>query len=200
MDPRERADALLARARARSRHVVTPDNAISPMDASATLQIPRTVVAAADPHAIDPDSTMVLSGRTAQGLGYPPPGPTQTGPIPLSHLPNQGQLPGQQQHGQLPGQPQPGQHQGQPPQQLGPQTQPLPAQQPAPAPQQPPQQQAPQQQPPQQPQQQAAPPQPEPGLVPTYQQTSGQPSMAQRLDGGPKQQSGWSPQRLDGGQ
>ena len=48
MDPRERADALLARARARGAFVVTPDDAISPMDASNTQQIPRSVVARID--------------------------------------------------------------------------------------------------------------------------------------------------------
>ena len=44
MDPRDRADALLARARARGAFVVTPDDATSPMDASNTQQIPRSVV------------------------------------------------------------------------------------------------------------------------------------------------------------
>ncbi|GLW95359.1 hypothetical protein [Actinokineospora globicatena] len=58
MDPRDRADAILARARARGAFVVTPDSAISPMDAAATLQIPRAVVAAID--ADDPDITMVF--------------------------------------------------------------------------------------------------------------------------------------------
>ena len=48
MDPRERAEAILARARARGAYVVTPDSATSPMDASATVQIPRRVVRAAD--------------------------------------------------------------------------------------------------------------------------------------------------------
>ncbi|SDH57560.1 hypothetical protein SAMN05192558_11141 [Actinokineospora alba] len=57
MDPRERADAILARARARGSYVVTPESAISPMDASATLQIPRAVVNALDE---DPDVTMVF--------------------------------------------------------------------------------------------------------------------------------------------
>lgn len=44
MDPRDRADAMLARARARRGYIVTPDDAVSPMDASSTLQIPRAVV------------------------------------------------------------------------------------------------------------------------------------------------------------
>lgn len=48
MDPRERAEAILARARARGAYVVTPDSATSPMDASATIQIPRVVISAAD--------------------------------------------------------------------------------------------------------------------------------------------------------
>lgn len=58
MDPRDRADAILARARARGAFVVTPESAVSPMDAANTLQIPRAVVAAAD-HA-DPEQTMVV--------------------------------------------------------------------------------------------------------------------------------------------
>jgi nicotinamidase-related amidase len=57
MDPRERADAALARARARGAFVVTPDDAISPMDATSTQQIPRSVVAAAD----NADNTMVIA-------------------------------------------------------------------------------------------------------------------------------------------
>jgi hypothetical protein len=58
MDPRERADAILARARARGAFVVTPESAVSPMDAASTLQIPRAVVMAADNH--DPEATMVV--------------------------------------------------------------------------------------------------------------------------------------------
>jgi len=44
MDPRDRADEVLARASARGAFVVTPDNAISPMDASATVRIPRELL------------------------------------------------------------------------------------------------------------------------------------------------------------
>jgi hypothetical protein len=58
MDPRERADAILARARARGAFVVTPESAVSPMDAASTLQIPRAVVRAADEQ--DPEQTMVV--------------------------------------------------------------------------------------------------------------------------------------------
>jgi hypothetical protein len=57
MDPRERADAALARARARGAFVVTPDDAISPMDAASTLQIPRSVIAAAD----NAENTLVIA-------------------------------------------------------------------------------------------------------------------------------------------
>ncbi|MDX8051854.1 hypothetical protein SK571_20885 [Lentzea sp. BCCO 10_0798] len=60
MDPRDRADAMLARARARGRNIVTPDNMTSPMDASDTQQIPRALVNAVDPRR-DPDSTMILA-------------------------------------------------------------------------------------------------------------------------------------------
>lgn len=59
MDPRERADALLSRAQARDALVVTPDNAISPMDASNTQQIPRSVVSEID-RSQDPDTTTKL--------------------------------------------------------------------------------------------------------------------------------------------
>jgi hypothetical protein len=60
MDPRERADATLARARARGAFVVTPESAISPMDAANTLQIPRAVVTANDDRRDDPDATLVV--------------------------------------------------------------------------------------------------------------------------------------------
>lgn len=59
MDPRERADATLARARARGAFVVTPESAISPMDAANTVQIPRTLVSAVD-RDDDPEVTMVV--------------------------------------------------------------------------------------------------------------------------------------------
>ncbi|HVK21577.1 MAG TPA: hypothetical protein VM677_09490 [Actinokineospora sp.] len=62
MDPRERADAILARARARGAYVVTPESAISPMDAAATLQIPRAVVNALD----DGETTMVFPIATEE--------------------------------------------------------------------------------------------------------------------------------------
>lgn len=67
MDPRERADATLARARARGAFVVTPESAVSPMDAASTLQIPRTIVTANDDRQNDPDATMVVPGSVARG-------------------------------------------------------------------------------------------------------------------------------------
>ncbi|MFC6094400.1 hypothetical protein Q5530_11080 [Saccharothrix sp. BKS2] len=88
MDPRARADAALARARARGIHVVTPDNMTSPMDSSATQQIPRSLVNAVDPKTADPDSTMVLAAHVAAGRPAPPPPEPQPelrvapGPIP----------------------------------------------------------------------------------------------------------------------
>lgn len=60
MDPLDRADALLSRAQARGTFVVTPNSAVSPMDAASTVQIPRTMVTGADED-IDPDATTVLS-------------------------------------------------------------------------------------------------------------------------------------------
>lgn len=66
MDPRDRAEAQLARARARGGHVVTPDSATSPMDSASTVQIPRVLVDAADPRQ-DSDSTMILPPGTITG-------------------------------------------------------------------------------------------------------------------------------------
>ncbi len=67
MDALSRADEVLARARARRADVVTPDSATSPMDASATVQIPRATVSAADPDSADPESTLVLP-RASEGF------------------------------------------------------------------------------------------------------------------------------------
>lgn len=60
MDPRERADRDLSRAQARRPFVVTPDSAVSPMDASTTQQIPRSTVQDAEVREIDPDATTVV--------------------------------------------------------------------------------------------------------------------------------------------
>lgn len=109
MDPRERADAALARARARGAFVVTPDDAVSPMDAANTVQIPRSVVNAADGN--NPDSTMVIPGLgrgQTQQQGYPPQRGHQTGPH--QPVPYPGHQQGNQQGGQLGGQ-QAGQYQ-----------------------------------------------------------------------------------------
>jgi hypothetical protein len=70
MDPRDRADALLARARARGAFVVTPDNATSPMDASNTQQIPRSVVNEID-HGQDPDTTAQLPASLIEENDHP---------------------------------------------------------------------------------------------------------------------------------
>lgn len=61
MDPLDRADALLHRAQSRGAYVVTPESAISPMDAANTQQIPRAVVRGADAARVDPDSTTILT-------------------------------------------------------------------------------------------------------------------------------------------
>lgn len=68
MDPRERADAALARARARGAFVVTPDSAISPMDAASTMEIPKAVVSAIDNG--DAEATLVVPAPLA--TGHPP--------------------------------------------------------------------------------------------------------------------------------
>lgn len=67
MDPRERADATLARARARGAFVVTPEDAISPMDATSTQQIPRSLVSAIDRRENDPEATMVVPASAFRG-------------------------------------------------------------------------------------------------------------------------------------
>lgn len=59
MDAVARADEALARARGRA-YVVTPDDATSPMDAAATVQIPRLVIDAVDPRQ-DTEPTVVIS-------------------------------------------------------------------------------------------------------------------------------------------
>ena len=59
MDPRERADALLARAKARGGFVVTPDLATSPMDSANTQQIPRAKITELD-RGQDPETTEQL--------------------------------------------------------------------------------------------------------------------------------------------
>lgn len=96
MDPRDRADALLSRARARGVFVVTPDDATSPMDAANTQQIPRSVVADID--AQDPDSTTQVSAAMIEANDYhlaspeptsrlePPRGHRPTRPMPLPSL------------------------------------------------------------------------------------------------------------------
>jgi hypothetical protein len=98
MDPRERADAALARARARGAFVVTPEDAISPMDATSTIQIPRIVVSSLDQRENDNEATMVVQHPLAQSQ------PTQSQPSPRPPQPHP--YPHQQQH-QPPQQPQP---------------------------------------------------------------------------------------------
>src|SRR5207244_2088047 len=112
MDPRDRADALLARARARG-GVVTPENATSPMDSLKTVQIPRAAVTGADRRHDDPDATMILPPGAVIGHrgGQQPP-----------QYPQPGQPQHPQQQPPQPQQPQPPHHQ--PPQQQPQQHQP----------------------------------------------------------------------------
>ncbi|MDQ4010428.1 MAG: hypothetical protein M3228_06970 [Actinomycetota bacterium] len=60
VDALQRAEQVLARARARRADIVTPDSATSPMDQANTVQIPLTMVAAADPRAAEPDDTIIV--------------------------------------------------------------------------------------------------------------------------------------------
>jgi hypothetical protein len=92
MDPRERADAALARARARGAFVVTPEDAISPMDAASTLQIPRIVVSSLDQQGGDSEATMVVQHPLADSQ------PTQSRPSPRPPHQQQQQQPYAPQH------------------------------------------------------------------------------------------------------
>lgn len=143
MDPRDRADEALARARARRAFVVTPDRATSPMDAQTTVQIPRAMMHGNQaPGRSGPDGPKTLPNRgmpphphPQNGHAVPPqhqipgpapvPGPQQVPPQQPSG-PQYGARPGQPMsgqptHGQLPphagpGMPPGGPHPGQPPQ------------------------------------------------------------------------------------
>lgn len=113
MDPRERADEALARARARRAFVVTPDRATSPMDAQNTVQIPRSMVSGAQPPGRPgPAATVMLPhhpGRSPQSPQQPPNGQFPAGQPAPQHgqgpaaTSGQSQVPQQQpQHGQFP--------------------------------------------------------------------------------------------------
>ncbi len=69
MDALARADEALARARGRA-HVVTPDDATSPMDAASTVQIPRLLIAAVDSEQ-DAESTVIISSAAATPMTPP---------------------------------------------------------------------------------------------------------------------------------
>ena len=60
MDALERAEQVLARARARRADIITPDSATSPMDQANTVQIPLTIMASADPRAAELDDTIIV--------------------------------------------------------------------------------------------------------------------------------------------
>lgn len=71
MDPRQRADEALARARARGAFVVTPDNATSPMDAN-TVRIPREVVRSVDERQQQQPTQAIARPGHPQQPGQPP--------------------------------------------------------------------------------------------------------------------------------
>ena len=77
MDPRDRADALLARAQARGVFVVTPDSATSPMDSSNTQQIPRAAIDGLD-RSQDPDTTTQLPASLIEENDHPLAGSSPT--------------------------------------------------------------------------------------------------------------------------
>jgi hypothetical protein len=74
VDALDRADRALARAQARRAEIITPDSATSPMDQTNTVQIPRSVVEAADPQTADPDATMVIPGTAGPAVSFGPAG------------------------------------------------------------------------------------------------------------------------------
>jgi len=92
MDPRDRADALLARARARGAFVVTPEDAVSPMDASNTQQIPRDVVNRID-NGDDGETTAVVPSSVIdsveQSIATEPKPGTRVGMRPVAPPPPQ---------------------------------------------------------------------------------------------------------------
>lgn len=63
---------------------MTPDDAVSPMDAKNTQQIPRAVVNALDTSRQDGDTTMVISAGAARGHGQVPQQHQQQPPEPIS--------------------------------------------------------------------------------------------------------------------
>lgn len=69
---------MLARARARRGYVVTPDDAVSPMDAASTQQIPRTVVTALD----EEDAGPTASIPSPHARATPSPRPAAAPPLP----------------------------------------------------------------------------------------------------------------------
>lgn len=84
MDPRDRADALLARAQARGVFVVTPDRATSPMDSANTQQIPRAAIDGLD-NGQDPDTTTQLPASLIEENDHP-----LAGSAPTRRLESQG--------------------------------------------------------------------------------------------------------------
>ena len=90
MDPRDRADALLARAQARGVFVVTPDSATSPMDSSNTQQIPRAQIDGLD-RSQDPDTTTQLPASLIEENDHPLAGsaPTRRLEVPGGRRPQQ---------------------------------------------------------------------------------------------------------------
>ena len=90
MDPRDRADALLARAQARGVFVVTPDSATSPMDSSNTQQIPRAQIDGLD-RSKDPDTTTQLPASLIEENDHPLAGsaPTRRMEVHRRQLPQQ---------------------------------------------------------------------------------------------------------------
>ncbi len=78
MDAQAHADAILARAQARSRDIVTPASATSPMDAAATQQLPRITAS------VTPDATVVTA---TDRLGRFPLGRFPLGRFPLGRSP-----------------------------------------------------------------------------------------------------------------
>jgi hypothetical protein len=92
MDPRRRADEVLARASARGAFVVTPDNATSPMDSAATVRIPRQAIAQTAQN--EPDATAALPAQQGSApIGWPQQDFDPTGQQSSGRPPTQQQYP-----------------------------------------------------------------------------------------------------------
>lgn len=109
MDPRDRADAVLARAEARRDGVVTPINQTSPMDASSTCRLRVSVVEEAEQDGEDSETQSIpvpYGQERTEPLARPGADSATTEPLVPATRPEQTTATGQVQAGVEPEQPQ----------------------------------------------------------------------------------------------